>query len=202
MKRSFRGFSLVELLVVILIVGLGISFAALTISDNKAYQLRLEAKHLVNNLELVLDESILSNHVWGLDFYQSINSEGQAIYGYRWLSKQEDAWQESKLSGGQTHYSLPANIDLTLEIEGALKAINAPEKSSDNKQGSPGSDIQSSDIDSSDIQGPDIWLASSGEITPFRLVLADRENQEIQLVIEADQLARINLDGEGDVVYP
>lgn len=186
MQRSLRGFSLVELLVVILIIGLGISFAALTISDNKAYQLRLEAKQLVNTLELVLDESILSNHVCGLDFYQSINSEGQSIYGYRWLSKQEDGWQEAKLSGAKTNYSLPANIDVTLEIEGALQAINVPEKNSDDKQDSQGVDRQR----------PDIWLASSGEITPFRLVLADRENQEVRLVIEADQLARINLDGD------
>jgi len=187
MKRSLQGFSLIELLVVVLIIGLGVSFAALTISDNKAYQLRLEAKHLVNSLKLVLDESILSNNEWGLDFYQHINSDGQSIYGYRWLSKQENDWQEDKLSGGQTNYSLPANIDLTLEIEGTLQAVNVPEKSNDDKQNSP---------------GPDIWLASSGEITPFRLVLADRENQEIRLVIEADQLARINLDGDGDVGYP
>ena len=193
MKRLSQGFSLVEILVVILIIGLGVSFAALTITDNKAYQLRLEAKHLVNHLKLVLDESILSNSEWGLDFYQQVNSEGQTIYGYRWLSKQEDIWKETNFYDGQTNYRLPANIDVTLEIEGALQTINTADESDHDKQ------ANDKKIDK---LRPDIWLASSGEITAFRLLLVDREDEAIQLAIEADQLARINLNGEGDVVYP
>ena len=149
-RASSRGFTLVELLVVLVILGSLVGLAVLGVSDPRGRQLRDEAERLSGLLALLSEAALLDNREYGL----LVNDQG---YRVQWYDEASAAWQDSR---EYRQHRLPASLRLQLQVEGqALQLANAvTEEAPDNP-----------------LPAPQLLLLSSGELSSFSLQLQCRE---------------------------
>ena len=147
-----RGFSLLELLVVIVIIAILFTFTTLAIRGTSPEELiQTEAQRLDRLIQLALEEAILRGTEYGLEFKPD---------SYRFLLFIENTWQPLEDDKLLRQRQLPENMEFELEIEQIDVLV---EKQSD--------DSESEDEDRPD---PQVFILSSGEITPefsVRLVM-------------------------------
>ena len=199
-----RGFTLVEVLVVVLIIALGASLVAFSVGgDNVAAKLNDEAETFANMSALVLDEAVLSGQQWGIDLYRNSSGDVGEI-GYRWLLRDEvvtDRWLPATpvgldIAGG--YFS--AGVDGELTVEGTAKEIGPllePAAVTDDDEDKNGSAQNANDEREKLV--PDILLLSSGEVSAFALILRrEQDDQVYEEVVEADALGRFLLQSEKD----
>lgn len=174
-----KGFSLLELLVVLLIIGLAVGVASLIGGGNRALQLKADVQQWANRTALVAEEAVLENTSWGVDIYRDF-IDGRERYGYRWLVYRDHQWQSATLR------DIP--ID-TLFTQGSIVqlTINDLPQVIAEKRSLPV-------VDPAHPWVPDIWLLPNGEITPFVLTLSDAADTDIQYVVRGDLLGRIGLE--------
>ncbi len=134
-----RGFTLLELLVVIFILGIITTFATMSVSTNSNRVVEQEAKRLAALVGLAGEEAILNSRDMALLPMKS---------GYRFVSVDVrgriSPFEDS--SGTFRPRQLPDGMTLRLEMEGDEIAL-----SDDEEQQDP----------------PRIYIFSSGEMTPF-----------------------------------
>ncbi len=138
--RGEGGFTLLELLVSLVLIGIILTFATLSIGDGgRGDQIAQEARRLAALLELVGDEAILDGRQYGLQLNET---------GYRFLVRSRGSWglAEDDLLRPR---ELPADLALALAIEG--RHVDLPTKY-------PRKEIK-----------PQLLLLSSGERTAFEL---------------------------------
>ena len=178
------GFSLIELMVVVLVISFGIGLVAVNIgSGNNAYQLRHEAKQFANMSALVAEEAVLSRRQWGVDIYREIDNNGLQRFAYRWLSlDSEVGWQPDSPSDMDAHFNFSSTFSVLLEIDGIDKTITD----------------KAIVKNTSDELKPDIYLYSSGEISAFRLQLIDQDEPENYQWVSGDVLGRFKVEQVGD----
>ena len=159
-KRQFRGFSLLELLVVIVIISILFTFTTLAIRGTSPEELiQTEALRLDRLLQLALEEATLKGQEYGLEFSPD---------GYRFLLYVEDNWLPLEQDKLLRERLLPENMEFELEIEQIDVLIDQ--------------DAIDTDADDEDTPRPQVFLLSSGEITPefsVRLVMPGVETSYI-----------------------
>jgi len=176
--KPCRGFTLVEILVVMVIVGLMAGMAVLAIGGDPHQQLKQEAQRIRSVLQLAADEALIQGQEYGL----KLASEGyQMVQFNEELAQWTEATQEAFAA-----YQLPNDITLSLQSEGSKIDLTTLNKSEEEKQNKKQQELK-----------PALLLLSSGEMTPFTLQLhsADAEHQ-IQL--SSDGLGNIRLGGQRD----
>ena len=161
------GFTLIEILVVIVIVGIVMSIALLSITlaggDN---QLREEAQRMVSLVEIAQDESLLQGREFGLEFMQG---------AYRFVELDPLARQWSEIIGDDTLRlrELPEELELELFIEDrrvVLKTDPARMRAAENAR--PGVEQYA----------PHVLIYSSGDMSPFELHFVRRVDDSVLAV--------------------
>lgn len=196
--RHQTGFSLVELLVVLLIIGLGFSFVSVNVGDNNNQQLRMAARDFANRTALIAEEAVLSNQQWGVDIYRQLIDDGEQ-YGYRWLTRNDQGrWLLANDDRGAVDYVFPVGTALRLELTetGAELDILAKreidqQRSMQEKKLSLAEQLGGQDEQSSELVEPALWLLSSGEMSAFTLTVFETDNTDAQIIIRGDALGRI-----------
>ncbi|MGH8454243.1 MAG: type II secretion system minor pseudopilin GspH [Nevskiales bacterium] len=150
-NRHQKGFTLLEILAVIVIIGIVVSFASLSLSSRAADErLTTEAQRLEVLLKLAADEAIVQGEEIGL----LVAGDGYAFYHLK-----ENRWAEYE-QGSLRERALPEGMNLYLVSDGREDVqIPLPEdqkKNPDDQKKKP---------------SPQILLLSSGELTPFVLQL-------------------------------
>ncbi|QSL91848.1 type II secretion system minor pseudopilin GspH [Ectopseudomonas toyotomiensis] len=156
--KAQRGFTLIELLVVLVILGSLIGLAVFSTGiAGPARELRSEAERLGGLIGVLVDEAVLDNREYGLSFTRD---------GYRVLryDPQRGEWQALDR---QSH-RLPEWAEVTLEVEGEVE----------------GEALTLGGEASAD--APQLLILSSGEMTPFRLRLAERRRDGLRLQLSSD----------------
>lgn len=175
MGNKHRGFSLVELLVVVLVVGLAISLAVLAVGDGAhAYDTRWVAGKLRSTIELAAEEATLSGNNLALGFLHS--DTGQSWH-YRWYRQTGAAWLPINNDKVFRSVVLPENIDIAIASAEELSALGLDDSAMVNK--------------------PQIYFFAGGEITPFQLSLSNK-NGDAQYRIQGDMLGRIEMNDENE----
>jgi general secretion pathway protein H len=183
LTRPSRGFSLLELLLVLVIVGLIVSLAGLSVSSgSRPYVVEGSARVFADVAEYAMDEAQLSGIDMGLLFRQSGNSQGYS-YTYQWLQRQASGWEpavrdEEVFSARE----FPTGVELRLEVEEGITELSEP-------------------IDGAGEAGsqPQVIYYSSGESTPGILTLVEADDGRILWELEWDLLGRMTLRREGRV---
>jgi general secretion pathway protein H len=116
-----RGFTLIEILVAVVIIGVIVGVATLAIGNPAPDKLREETRRLAAVISLAQEESILQSRDFGITFWQ----QGYAFHEFfqgKWLKVEKDRTLRS--------YQLPQGMRLQLALEGIDVIMSAvePEK--------------------------------------------------------------------------
>jgi general secretion pathway protein H len=158
-----RGFTLLELMVVIVIIGVILTFAGLsTGGDSRAEQMQREATRLMALIDMASEQAILRSEQLAIRFGDE---------DYEFMLLQEGKWAALQDDGPLRARELPKGIELRLELE-----ENPP----------PG-------LKAEDAEAPQVFLLSSGEMTPFTLTFSAPESEQ-RYVVKASLLGRLELE--------
>ena len=148
--RWSAGFTLLELMVVLVLVGIIFSFAMLSLGgDDLGEMMEQETRRLVTLLELASDEAVLRGEELAVYFSEA---------GYEFLILQNTDWQSSREDGLLKAYQLPAGIEIRLEVDGDPPGLTEQDDEDD------------------DSLTPQVFILSSGEMTPFTATLQSHDS--------------------------
>ena len=141
-----HGFTLLELLVVLVIVAILFSFATLSIRSNSPEDsIKKEALRLDRLIQLALEEAVLKNIEYGLEFKQD---------SYQFLTYNDEKWQAVSHDKLLRKRDLPDEMEIELLIEQTDIIIGSTAEE-DSEDGNKEKEAK-----------PQIFLLSSEEITP------------------------------------
>ena len=163
-----RGFTLLEVLVVMVIIGIVLSFAALSFKgDDKT--LEEEARRLQALIALTGQESVMQGRELALEFTSD---------GYDFLAFDGKQWQPLADDETLRPRTLPDDVELAYEAEGEHMILGA--KEGDDKSAPPR-----------------IYFLSSGEMTPFHLTVR-RHDASVGFILTGSARGKTELRGTGD----
>lgn len=168
------GFSLIELLVVIFIIGLMIGTVSLSVNIGRepGEQLEEETQRLLELSRLAEDRAVLTGEPIGLLLLPPLSSpEGQPSWTYQWQRYRGGQWVEAEAP--LSSWQLPENLEVSLEVEGTQ--VN----------------FSSFDDDEDNPPLPSIVFYPGGEVTPFELTLFDAEAIDEQQVLSSKRKGRV-----------
>ncbi len=157
MQRQ-KGFTLLELIVVTLIIGLIIGVVNLSSGLSRQHDVQEEIERLAALIDLAAQESIFKSTEIALEFEES---------SYRFLTLIENEWQPIEADRILRQRQLPTGLEIELFIEGEQKEVFSIETEGSDKQNIP----------------PRIFLLSSGEITPFEVSLKGADGDILYTLI-------------------
>lgn len=161
-----KGFTLIEILVVMVLLGLISGVAVFTLGSGKQQrELANESQRLHALLRMASEEAILANSEIGF----SIDEDGYEFLEY---DDQEQTWSNTKVA--------------------VLKRREFPEWVAIEFR-TDGEDLTILGKDQDDLKKPDMMLLSSGEVTPFTVTLQVEQNSDSQFVISSNGLEEIIL---------
>ena len=164
MRKRARAFTLIELLVVIVLLGILVSVAVLSVGGSStSRELRDEARRLAALIGVLSDEAVLDSREYGL----LVNSEG-----YRVLRYDEAATRWLEVERRKVH-KVPDWMRLDLELDGTPLGLVAPTQREDDRAG------LSREGERTERRAPrlepQLLILSSGELSPFSLRLSERK---------------------------
>jgi general secretion pathway protein H len=148
-----EGFTLIELLVTIVIISIIVGLAVLSVGDNQAERERRLTTQLATLIGLARETAIFNSDELAMSFWK---------HGYSFYRLDQKGWQEIADDPQLRARELPEDITLSLYLEG-LKAELLPTPKKEDKP------------------DPQVFILSSGEVTPFEVRLGDGGDSEMQL---------------------
>lgn len=139
-----KGFTLIEVLVVVLIISVVFTLVVITIPDNKANILETEAERLVTLLTLAKQESIIQARELAIEFSNE---------SYSFLIFQDQKWEAIDDDMFRTR-ELPEDVYHELYLQG--EQFDFSDEDNETK--------------------PRVFILSSGEMSPFEVILQHRDS--------------------------
>lgn len=152
-RKKGKGFTLLELLIVMVIIGVIVGAATLSIPHDKTSQIEKEAQRFQALLKLAKDESIFQSRSVGVLFEET---------GYQFMLSVDEQGQWVAFSDKQLRPRvLPEGLSLTLDVQGQMVSFESAE--------------------SEERLVPHVFVLSTGEITPFNVIFSDVTLHEVQM---------------------
>ena len=172
-----RGFSLLELIIVLVIIGVLLAAVTISITDRRLDNLKVEAQRLTALLQLAVDQAVIGNRELGFVIEDD---------GYHFLElDDEEQWQLIDTTRSRRFDSrvLSEGVYSRIQVSGLyneepednrlLRDENLDEDSDESEENeAPQKPLR-----------PQILMLSSGEVTPFKLRLGWDEGDPIFMQI-------------------
>lgn len=176
-----RGFTLLELLVVVLLVGLLTSLAVLGIRGQSAGELqREEARRLLARMDLAREEAVLRATSLGIRFGPD---------GYRFLQLRDGTWHVLRDDRTLAPRELPEGMRLEVDIDGLEVSLA--------DDGDDETDTAAEDDDDDDPLRPQIFFLAGGEIVPGFAIGLVAEDTDVELRIGPGEETWLELTEHG-----
>lgn len=175
------GFTLLELLIVLVVIGIMSSFAVLSVGTaDRDKPLAKETQRLLALMRMASEESVQRTEQLGL----FIDNDS-----YRFLRYDQNAWQPLDDDLFRER-SLPENLIMTLVLEGRPIVLEDPMALTD--------DAKKDEKDKKEkIKPPQIIFLSSGEISPFTLTLSEQPGDALKAIKSVGD-GTFTIDGDAD----
>jgi general secretion pathway protein H len=171
-----KGFTLVEVLIVMLIITVVISLTVLTVSSTgRDSQLDEESRRIEGLLGLLHERALLEGRDFGLRIEPT-------AYEFVVYDTRRNLWLMLDQEREFRHRELPKGITFQLQLDSQTVVIKPIDK--DLSNGAP--------------PNPQIAIAASGEGTPFRLILV-RDATHAKSAIDGDALGKISRESSNKV---
>jgi general secretion pathway protein H len=163
-----RGFTLVEILVVVVIMAVVISLAVLSIgTTGRDSQLDEESRRIQGLVDVLHERALLE----GRDFGVRVEPNAYEFVVY-------DAFRDRWLTLGQEgefrRRELPKGVTFELEMDSVMVVLKTPDRTFSTADPPP---------------PPQVAIAASGEGTPFRLTLT-RESSQARAAVSGDAFGK------------
>lgn len=167
-----RGFTLIELMVVVVIIGLlSAGFLLSLNSTGRDSQLEQERDRLATLIDYVRERAAMQTVEYGL----RCQADG---YQFVMYDTRKSLWTEDPLDDSLRQRTLPPGLAIALSVEG--KGIVLPQRRVDRKG-------KSAEIDLT----PQLMLFSNGDVTPFKLTL-ERSGTGRSTLISSDPQGKVS----------
>jgi general secretion pathway protein H len=164
-----KGFTLVEILVVVVIMAIVISLAILSIgTTGRDTQLDEESRRIEGLVGLLHERALLEGRDFGLRLEP-------AAYEFVVYDPNRDRWLTFDQEAEFRHRDLPKGVSFELKLDSQVVVIKPIDRN-------PASDTAP--------PGPQVAIAASGEGTPFRLTLL-REGSTARASVDGDILGKL-----------
>jgi general secretion pathway protein H len=165
-----QGFTLVEILVVVVIMAIVISLAVLSIgTTGRDPQLDEESRRLEGLVDLLHDRALLEGRDFGLRIEPS-------AYEFVVYDPRRDRWMTFDQEAEFRHRELPKGLSFQLELDSQVVVIKPIDRT-----------LASDEVPAA----PQVAIAASGEGTPFRLTL-QREGSAAKAGVVGDALGKVS----------
>ncbi len=161
-SKHNSGFSLLELLVVIVIIGIAVSFATLAFGDNQADRMAHKSQQLAALIDLAKEQAIFNSEELGILF----TKDSYAFYKLTSVldrdKKERSVWTPIEGDRILSKRTLPDSLSYELFLEGIqvnFSAANLKEIT------------------------PHVFVLSDGSISPFELKLTSNTDHEFKMVM-------------------
>ncbi len=180
------GFSLLELIIVLVIIGVVVGAISISITDTRGDNLHFEARRLAARLSLAVDEAVLINQELGF----AVETDA-----YQFLSLNDERWQliSSELDNQLREQQLPEGMEIQISIDNLFSSFQQSTKI--NQLFKEKEQEADEDEDSELAVRPQIYLMSSGEINPFVLLIGYDDEDPVFYQIEGSFDGKIKLEG-------
>jgi general secretion pathway protein H len=171
-----KGFTLVEILVVLVIMAVVISLAVLSVNvTGRDSQLDEESRRIQGLVGLLHDRALLEGRDFGLRIEPT-------AYEFVVYDPRRDRWMMLNQEQEYRHRELPKGISFQLQLDSQTVVIKAIDRSLSTDAPPP----------------PQVAIAASGEGTPFRLTLF-RDATQARASVDGDALGKITREGSNQV---
>jgi general secretion pathway protein H len=174
-RARSRGFSLLELLVVVTIIGIFAGAAVLSLGVlGRDRDSEREALRLKSLLDLVHEEAVMQSRDFGVLF----GEDGYRFYTYDYTQAK---WVEPVGDALFAPHDLKTPLSLTLEVEDRKLVLDTPKNEGEDAEKEP---------------APQVVILSSGEMTPFEAeIRRDARGGRFLLTAGLDGRVEITQDG-------
>jgi general secretion pathway protein H len=171
-----KGFTLVEILVVIVIMAVVISITVLSVSSTgRDSQLDEESRRIEGLVGLLHERALLEGRDFGLRIEP-------AAYEFVVYDPRRDRWMMLDQEREFRHRDLPKGITFQLQLDSQTVVIKPVDQN----------------LSSGDQRNPQVAIAASGEGTPFRLTL-QRDATQAKASVDGDALGKISRENSNKV---
>lgn len=194
-RVACSGFTLIEVLVVVVIVGVISAVVLLSVGIGDDRSLERQARRLTSLVDLALDEALMQGRDFGIEFSQSGYRfvELDPLFNRWYAVTGDDVLRTRKLDPGMSFELALEEREVVLSPELAAAPVRDDEEDEEDGDGVERSSDGGDDEDSG--YAPHVMILSSGEVTPFELWIrraADRREVEISM----------SLTGEAEIEMP
>lgn len=179
-KKNQNGFTLIELMVVMLIIGISMGVVGISVNSLRVgNDLKTFTDRLYQKVNLYNQEAMLSQREIGLSFFENKIE----ILSYKY-SQANNVWTKTK------EIEVPSNIQLRLKInEADLFLTNL----SRNQQ------QLSADLYNNN-NAPEVIFSSGGQISPFSLLISSSD-EDTSFVLRGEFSGEISMEVVNDKLY-